>query len=71
MKISPDANKWLPTRQVLERYSICDRTLYRWIRDETLSFPRPHVVNGRRYFSETALIEWERSNVSSRNSEVA
>lgn len=71
MNIPPDTKKWLPARRVLERYDICDRTLSRWIRSETLAFPHPHVVNGRRYFSESALVEWERARASLRAAEVA
>lgn len=30
-------------------------TLYRWIHDENLGFPRPVYINGRRYFVESEI----------------
>jgi hypothetical protein len=50
----------LPTRKVLERYNICDRTLDRWIVDPELDFPKPIVINRRRYFELDKLEEFER-----------
>lgn len=32
------------------RYKIVTRTLGRWLENEALAFPRPVVINGRRYF---------------------
>jgi len=34
---------------------ISDMTLFRWLRDERLAFPKPIVVNRRRLFSEAAI----------------
>jgi predicted DNA-binding transcriptional regulator AlpA len=42
----------LTTKHLLERYSVCDRTLDRWIANPALNFPRPIVINRRRYWSE-------------------
>lgn len=50
----------LPARLVCERYDIVRRTLDRWIDNEKLEFPRPIVINRRRYFREDELEEWER-----------
>lgn len=50
----------IPARDVLKRYAVVDRTLDRWLANPELDFPRPFVVNGRRYFRENALLEWER-----------
>lgn len=46
--------------QVLKRYGISEMTLYRWLKDEGLGFPKPMVVNGRRFFKEGELTNWER-----------
>jgi hypothetical protein len=54
--------KLLPAREVLQRYSITDRTLARWLLDENLKFPPPFIVNHRRYFSAATLAEWERQH---------
>lgn len=55
-----DNSPLVPTRDVLRRYSIVDRTLDRWLANPELKFPRPLVINRRRYFNERALLEWER-----------
>jgi hypothetical protein len=54
----------VPTRGVCTRYGVCDRTIARWERDEKLSFPQPTVINGRKYFDEDALNDWERAHAS-------
>lgn len=51
----------LPGRQVWSRYGITDRTLARWLENEELQFPRPLVVNGRRYWRLGDLECWERA----------
>ena len=55
----------LPAAAVLRRYQIVDRTLKRWLDNPSLDFPRPLVVNGRRYFRLTDLEQWERSRAAS------
>lgn len=55
----------LPAAAVLKRYRIVDRTLKRWLDNPGLKFPRPLVVNGRRYFRAVDLEQWERSRVAS------
>jgi predicted DNA-binding transcriptional regulator AlpA len=55
-----------PARDVLTRYGISDMTLWRWLKDSKLGFPRPVVINRRRYFYEAELIAWERARVSRR-----
>jgi len=52
---------YLTAPQVLERYNISDMTLHRWLNNPDLKFPRPMVVNRRRYFDEQELIAWERA----------
>jgi predicted DNA-binding transcriptional regulator AlpA len=49
----------LPARAVLARYGVVDRTLDRWIANQKLNFPRPIVINKRRYFREADLIAFE------------
>jgi hypothetical protein len=55
--------KKLPARKVCERYDICDRTLDRWVADPTLNFPKPMIVNRRRYWDQGELDEFDRSCV--------
>jgi hypothetical protein len=50
----------LPARRTMQRYQIADRTLDRWLADPKLNFPKPVVVNRRRYFRVRDLMIWER-----------
>ncbi len=61
----------LPAAAVLRRYRIVDRTLKRWLDNSSLNFPRPLVVNGRRYFKLDELEQWERSRAADAHSEAA
>jgi cytochrome P450 len=59
-QIQEDLSKRLPARVVCERFGVTCRTLDRWLANEELAFPRPLVINKRRYFEEVELITWER-----------
>jgi predicted DNA-binding transcriptional regulator AlpA len=50
----------LTARQVYERFSVSDMTLWRWLNDPDLDFPRPIVINHRRYFRLPEIEAWER-----------
>jgi hypothetical protein len=64
MSDTTSTGRKLPTRHVCARYSVCDRTIARWERDSDLSFPQPTVINGRKYYDENALTEWDRVQVT-------
>jgi predicted DNA-binding transcriptional regulator AlpA len=49
------SNKKLPTRAVMTRYDVSDRTIDRWTADETLGFPKPFYIRRRRYWREEDL----------------
>jgi len=36
-------------------------SLWRWLRDTELGFPKPLRINDRRYWHESELVAWERS----------
>lgn len=59
-----DNGPLIPARQVCARYKIAMRTLGRWLGNEGLGFPGPILINGRRYFRELALTEWEKQQAS-------
>jgi predicted DNA-binding transcriptional regulator AlpA len=48
---------WLTGRQVRERFNVSDMAIWRWLRDERLSFPRPTVIRRRNF--------WRRSDIES------
>jgi hypothetical protein len=54
----------LTTRRVCLRYGVSDRTVARWERDPSLKFPQAFLINGRKYFDEDALTQWDRGNAS-------
>jgi predicted DNA-binding transcriptional regulator AlpA len=56
-----DEGPLLPAKPVCERYRISDRTLDRWLANVALEFPRPIVINRRRYFRQRKLEAWERA----------
>jgi hypothetical protein len=60
-----------PASQVWNRYEITSRTGDRWLANPSLNFPKPLVINGRRYFYEDELVAWERSRAAARSTEAA
>lgn len=60
----PTSHNMLPAASVWRRYGKSDRTLDRWLKDESLGFPRPLVIRNRRYFKEAELLEWERAQAA-------
>lgn len=57
----------LPARKTWERYGVTDRTLDRWLAREDLQFPKPTIVNGRRYWRLSELEAWERARASGKS----
>jgi len=55
-----EQGKYLPSRPLRRRYhDISDMTLWRWLNDDELGFPRPVIINGRRYWLISELEAWE------------
>jgi predicted DNA-binding transcriptional regulator AlpA len=51
----------LTSAQVRLRFGgISDMTLWRWLKDENLNFPRPLTINRRRYWTVEDVEKWER-----------
>jgi hypothetical protein len=48
----------------MARFGVVDRTLDRWVADPRLKFPRPVIINKRRYFRLSELEAWERGRVA-------
>lgn len=50
----------LTAKQVRQRYGgISDMSLWRWLRAPELKFPKPLLINGRRYWRLVDLGRWE------------
>jgi len=62
-----EEKRYLPRKRVrAERYGVCEMTLWRWERDESLGFPKPISINGRKFYDVTELEAWERKRVTAR-----
>ena len=51
--------EFVPAPAVQRRYSISDATLWRWLNDSAMAFPRPIVINRRRLFRRDELDAWD------------
>ncbi|WP_263081280.1 AlpA family phage regulatory protein [Endozoicomonas sp. Mp262] len=60
MTTTDKTTKYLTRQQVLARYGIGNTTLYRWIGDEQVKFPKQKHLGIRCIrFSESELEAWE------------
>jgi hypothetical protein len=50
----------IPNKAAAERYCVGVRTIDNWLADETLGFPKPIVINGRKYYIEDELDAFDR-----------
>jgi predicted DNA-binding transcriptional regulator AlpA len=49
---------------VCARYRVSDMSIWRWLHDAELGFPRPAmIVNGRRFWLEADLRAWENARL--------
>lgn len=55
---------YLPGPATARRYNVTTRCLGRWTTDPKLGFPKPMIVNRRRFFAVGDLEAWERSRAS-------
>jgi hypothetical protein len=54
----------LPTAAVARRYHVTIRTIDRWTEDPDLGFPKPAVMNRRKYWSLRELADYDRRRVT-------
>jgi len=54
----------IPDPQVWKRYSVTSMTGWRWDHNPALNFPKPVVINGRKYRYEDELEDWERQQAT-------
>jgi predicted DNA-binding transcriptional regulator AlpA len=50
---------FIPARKVRERYGVHYTTLWRWLKDEELDFPKPIYLGRYRHWRMSDLLEWE------------
>ena len=60
---------FLTAAEVRKRYgNISEMTLWRWLNNTALNFPKPIVINRRRFFARARLKCWERERVNAGHS---
>jgi predicted DNA-binding transcriptional regulator AlpA len=64
--VSIETDPLVTTRKVWKRYDVCDRTIDRWVADPAMNFPKPVIINRRRYWRVSELVAWERQRVAGR-----
>jgi predicted DNA-binding transcriptional regulator AlpA len=52
------------SKQIKARYDISDMSLWRWLQDEKLNFPKPVVIRARRYWDAEAIDQWEQTRAA-------
>lgn len=50
----------IPNKAVAERYGVGVKTIDNWLADDELGFPKPLVINSRKYYVEDELDEFDR-----------
>jgi predicted DNA-binding transcriptional regulator AlpA len=56
---NPGDDRFLPARSVWERYGVTSMSLYRWLADEQMGFPKPIYCGRFRHWRLSDLIAWE------------
>ena len=52
---------YLPAAAVRMRYGIAKMTIWRWLQNDALAFPKPSRINNRLYWKRADLEAWEAS----------
>ncbi len=60
-KLDQDTATYIPGPKVRTRYNVTDMTIYRWLNDEDMDFPRPYYFGRFRYWLLAELEAWERA----------
>jgi hypothetical protein len=55
----------LPETQAADHINVTPRSLFRWDRRPELGFPKPVVINGRKYRRIDQLTDWIERHVKS------
>jgi hypothetical protein len=60
------ADGYAPARDVRQRYRVSDMTIFRWLADDKMSFPRPYYFGRFRYWKISELEGFERDRPRTR-----
>jgi predicted DNA-binding transcriptional regulator AlpA len=56
---------WLTGPQIARRFGISSMSLWRWLNDPKLAFPRPTQIRERNYWRLGDIVAWERRAAAS------
>ena len=57
----PDESALITSKAVRSHFGgISDMTLWRWANNPALDFPKPIIINRRKYWRESDISAWER-----------
>ena len=62
---------YIPGPQVLARYQRTDMTIWRWLNDPKMNFPRPFYFGRYRYWKIEELEAWEREQAAKQSGRYA
>jgi predicted DNA-binding transcriptional regulator AlpA len=57
------SSEWLSAVKVSRLLSVSAMTIWRWERNEKLAFPKPVVINTRKYWNRNDLDAWMRKMI--------
>lgn len=52
---------YMVTKQLIHRFGISRTTLWNWLKRKDNNFPKPIVINGKKYFDEDEIAEYEKN----------
>ena len=70
-KQDDEGSTFVTRGQLAKRYSVVERTISRWLEDESLGFPQPMFVGARLFFRLTEIEIWERDRAAASRKQAA
>jgi len=55
---------YIGARKLRQRYDTSDQSIWRWLHDDELNFPKPIYIKGRRFWKVSQLEQWERARAA-------
>jgi predicted DNA-binding transcriptional regulator AlpA len=56
--------RYITSRELRQRFPVCDMTIWRWIRDPKIGFPAPVKFGLRNHWWLPIIIKWEQDRVA-------
>lgn len=65
-----DNHQRIPISKVRSLCGVTDMTIWRWLRNDKMKFPKPIYIGNRRYWRLADIIMWLESTETTDNSEL-